>query len=98
MAGEWSHTREAYENARRNLEALGDSTLGEVYREWKAFEKAGNDVTVDAFDVPTPDDRDTLLDYIWQCCEEQATCDNGGFTAWICPFGCHTVSFSKEEI
>ncbi len=27
------------------------------------------------------------------------TCDNGGFNAWMCPFGCgcHTVSFGDEE-
>jgi hypothetical protein len=35
-----------------------------------------------------------LVDMIWAFAEQQRTCDNGGFNAWMCPYGCHTVPFS----
>lgn len=38
-----------------------------------------------------------LSEFIYEFTEEQSLCDNSGFEAWICPFGCHTVSFSREE-
>jgi hypothetical protein len=25
------------------------------------------------------------------------TCDNGGFNAWVCPYGCHTVPFDSPD-
>lgn len=37
--------------------------------------------------------HDILADQIWDWMEEQSTCDNGGFNAWCCPYGCHTVPF-----
>lgn len=40
---------------------------------------------------------DTLADYITERAETTATCDNGGFNAWVCPSGCHTVSFSSAD-
>ena len=35
---------------------------------------------------------------IWDKASELATCDNGGFNAWVCPFGCccHTVKFDLD--
>lgn len=40
--------------------------------------------------------KDAIVDDIWERASNLATCDNGGFNAWMCPFGCdcHTVSFS----
>lgn len=97
MAWEWSHTPEAYANARRNLGRLDDD-LRVIWAEWEAYD--GNDfddsVYPDALaraeDIP----HDVLADRIWEQMEEQATCDNGGWRAWACPFGCHTVSFDEE--
>lgn len=40
---------------------------------------------------------DVLADYVAERAEEHAMCDNGGFDAWVCPSGCHTVSFSSRE-
>ena len=34
---------------------------------------------------------------IWQFMKELRTCDNGGFNAYCCPYGCHTVSFDKLD-
>jgi hypothetical protein len=33
---------------------------------------------------------------IWDKCESQALCENGGHHAWACPFGCgcHLLSFN----
>jgi hypothetical protein len=42
-------------------------------------------------------EKDLLVDAIWEDMEEWRTCDNGGFNAWACPSGCHTVSFDSEE-
>jgi hypothetical protein len=42
---------------------------------------------------------DVLADFIWEKASEFATCDNGGFGAWMCPHGCgpHCVSFNPPE-
>ncbi len=37
-------------------------------------------------------------DAIWQyASEDLRTCDNGGYNAWMCPWGCHTVSFDGPD-
>jgi hypothetical protein len=36
---------------------------------------------------------DVLAESIWGWAESHAVCDNGGFNAWVCPTGCHRVSF-----
>ena len=43
--------------------------------------------------------KDTLADDIWERACELATCDNGGWNAWMCPYGCdpHAVPFSPEK-
>lgn len=38
--------------------------------------------------------KDVLVDDIWERASNLATCTNGGHDAWMCPFGCHMVSFS----
>lgn len=102
MAWSWSHTAEAYANAQKNLESQVRAWLEVVFAEWHAAEDLDsvspefneskyNVALADAKELPC----DALADFIWQQMSEQATCDNGGFDAWCCPYGCgcHTVSF-----
>ena len=99
MAWEWSHTIEAYVNAKHNLEDLDDETLHTVAVEWFAHGMNSNPddhvfccAEKSLAKVPNLD----LAYFIWEKTEELATCDNGGFNAWICPFGCHTVFFDRS--
>ena len=39
---------------------------------------------------------DILVDYIYEFASEQAECTNGGHEAYVCPYCCHLVSFSRE--
>lgn len=39
---------------------------------------------------------DILVDFIYEFAEEQAECSNGGHEAYVCPYNCHKVSFSRE--
>ncbi len=32
-----------------------------------------------------------LVGDIWQYAEQYATCDNGGWNLYMCPYGCHTI-------
>ena len=107
MSWGWSHTGEAYDNARQNLFDLDKSTLRVIYAEWRARHKDRGDGRGDfspntyavALAVSASLEHDVLVDSIWENMSEQATCDNGGFTAWACPYGCggHMVSFGREE-
>lgn len=40
---------------------------------------------------------DTLANEVSRKATEFATCTNGGFEAWVCPSGCHTVSLDPPE-
>jgi len=102
MTWSWSHTDEAYSNAYANVQALDSLTLQAVYAEWRAtkFDESGRaELDSGQYDEwlqaarSIPDDM--LANEIWQMASERATCDNGGFNAWICPEGCHTVSFDR---
>lgn len=106
MAWSWSHTDEAYENARLELDQKSTKWLMEVYVEWKCHyvDEYGNpemDITPEM--VAKAEDEakslpiSAIIDFIWERMSENATCDNGGFNAWACPFGCHTVSFGGDE-
>ena len=33
---------------------------------------------------------------IWNWSSELATCTNGGWNAWCCPFGCHLIPFNVK--
>jgi len=107
MAWSWSHSQEAYYDARDNVGQKSREWLEVCYAEWFA---AGVDdcgcIDGNSFDEEEysralenarelPDD--VLADHIWDQMQEMATCDNGGWNAWCCPSGCHTVSFSPEE-
>ena len=113
MSWEWSHTEEAYSDAFKNLCDLDRETLCVIMAEWDTeifnggeyldgfYDKRLQQLMEDKFES-----CETLARQIWiQCAESQEingqwfgrTCDNGGFNAWMCPHGCHTVPFSKEE-
>ena len=101
MSWEWSHTVEAYQDARDNLEALTMETLKEIYVEWKVHDK-NNDWELAAeidrqAEILTHSD---LFEYVWERMDEQRTCTNGGWYAWACPYGCecHTVAFNVENV
>jgi len=100
MSWEWSHSVEAYENAKRNLEKLDEDTLHIIAVEWFAYEFARGSDTPSKYDFDKAQeivDNSRNLDFcefIWEKMEQLALCDNGGWNAWACPFGCHTVSFS----
>lgn len=98
MAWEWSHSNEGIGNARTNLENTPKEELETIYAEWEASSKPNDsDEWIEAHDrgerIATRLTSDVLVDVIWEHAEEQRTCDNGGFKAWVCPYGCHTVSF-----
>lgn len=98
MAWSWSHTQEAYDNARDNLVGLDRDRLNIIYAEWEAL--VGDDDLDEnkyeaALDKAITIEVDILIDIIWVKVVHFATCDNGGFNAWVCPYGCHTVSFDE---
>ena len=111
MAWGWGHTPEAYSAAYNNLHSLDRDTLCIIMAEWdmEIFNEGEYDKYDERLAFLTGDELETcetLADKIWlQCSEEQKingtwygrTCDNGGFNAWVCPHGCHTVSFDDEE-
>lgn len=112
MAWEWSHTHEAYDNARMNLCGMAGKDLLTCWAEWKAWTGEGSSVMSDfdteKYKTAMKEGRALikqvgnqsvyvgLADDIWEKAAELRTCDNGGFRAWVCPYGCHTVSFDKN--
>lgn len=88
MARGWSHTAEAYANVRDNIHKQDREWLEECWLELQKM-KSLDYVHSIISDIP----NDILADSIWQFASKQRTCDNGGFNAWCCPHGCHTVPF-----
>lgn len=43
-------------------------------------------------------DLEDLISTIWDYTSQLSECDNGGFNAYICPFHCHSVSFSATKL
>lgn len=39
-----------------------------------------------------------LAEDIWNWSEQLRTCTNGGWDAWVCPFGCHWLAFNETEV
>lgn len=109
MAWSWSHTAEAYRAAELNLRNLDKETLEIIFAEWRAAQDKDGEVRdSNKFDQRKYDralkyakgmDTDCLADFIWEKAENAATCDNGGWQAWMCPSGCgcHCVPFSPPE-
>lgn len=106
MPWAWSHSPEAYANAEANLRSLPVEDLATIFAEWRAAQsKGGRIVDTDDFDPRRYrralawgllQDPEYLADWIWERASDLATCDNGGFHAWICLSGCHCVSFDSE--
>jgi hypothetical protein len=103
MAWEWSHTDEAYADARQHVERLPRRELLTILREW-AYEDRGDRTARmsirGAFRLPAgvrtlP--TDVLADMAWARAEAHRTCTNGGWDAYVCPYGCHTVPFDPPD-
>ena len=101
MAWDWSHSPEAYENAYENLHRQQREWLAEALAEFEATKMdygVDADLDLEAYERALEHARtlpnDTLADKVWEYAEALGICDDGGFTAWVCPHGCHTVSFS----
>jgi hypothetical protein len=107
MAWSWSHSPEAYVHAEANLRSLPPEDLATIFAEWRAAQSKGGVIRdTEDFDQrkyrralawASRQDPAFLADWIWERASEFATCDNGGFLAWMCPSGCHCVSFDSEE-
>ena len=103
MAWEWSHAPEAYTAARTNLENVEPSELRVIWAEWKAAiprQFGEHELDTDRYELALLDAGPLgpvrLASDIWERAAEYATCDNGGFNAHVCPFGCHTVPFDVD--
>jgi len=110
MSWEWSHTTEAYSNCRQNLQKLSNIALLEIWAEWKASKQEGYNWQFNQGKYSKAlrkarrllyrkDMREALEGNIWEWMAAEATCTNGGWKAWACPYGCgcHLVSFSLEK-
>lgn len=105
MSWEWSHTPDAYENARAHVRALDRADVECILSEWFAYDADGEDVALATFDRTNKRAHadverlgiDWGHDAIWERAEGLRTCDNGGHAAWLCPWGCHTVPFAPPE-
>lgn len=105
MVWEWSHTQEAYDNVKENINSLSVESKHEIYAEWMAFKcvNAEDDgggpwcnICYNYTAHHSPDKMPSDIEQvIYDYAEEAANCDNGGFDAWVCPYGCHTVPFGK---
>jgi hypothetical protein len=103
MAWEWSHTEEAYENVRENIKNVGGDTKMVVYAEWQAWHVNHSDEELDDTSwcgdcynnvINNPENLPSDIDQvIYDKARNYTTCDEGGFMAWICPYGCHVVPF-----
>ena len=110
MAWSWSHSGEAYENVKANIEAKPREWLEVVWAEWVAaipHPRFGIDFHADldtrkyalALIRAKRKTNEQLAQFIWERTESLATCTNGGWEAWCCPFGCgcHMVPFDLTE-
>ena len=103
MAWEWSHTQEAYDNFANNVRKLDRDTLQVLYAEWHAFDENetadfNSEKYKEARNTASRLPTDILARFVIEKATEQALCDNGGFNAWACPYGCpsHLVSFDPQ--
>lgn len=95
MAWEWSHTDEAYRDAQENVQHLSKKTLLVILREWsyEDMEKSGKNPSFRLHKGVRKLPKDVLADAVWERMEELRACTNGGWEAYCCPDGCHTVPF-----
>ncbi|MGL5921942.1 hypothetical protein [Chroococcidiopsis sp.] len=110
MVWEWSHSYEACENARQNLDLMSHEdlaiTLAEISAsQWYKVSIGGScskDFEHDLYKRRLARhklrSKDQLSDRIWEIAERMRNCDNGGRRLWMCPFGCHTVSCTLDPL
>ena len=101
MSWEWSHTNEAYRDAELNLQDMPIDELRIIWAEWYARDGSSldDDKYYEALELAKDMCAASLTAIIWDNASEQRTCDNGGFNAWLCPFGCgpHLVAFDRHS-
>ena len=109
MSWEWSHTAEGIQNARDNLFDLPLEDPAVIYSEIQVarYDEESN-TYIEAWDGKDSKkyekvllkartmDTETLAEAIWEFMESFRTCDRGGYNAYCCPYGCHTVPFDRE--
>ena len=62
---------------------------GDTYFDNDDFKKKTDELTKFCLD------QETLADVLFDEAEQLRTCENGGHRAWVCPYGCHTVSLDS---
>ena len=104
MVWEWSHTAEAYENARQQIAAQDRDWLAVCWAEIQARgsrEDYPDGFNSEAYETALKHSAslasDDLADAIWDFSADQRDCTNGGWAAHCCPWGCHTVPFDPVE-
>ena len=110
MVWEWSHTDDAYQNAQDNLYKLDVFDLYDIWSEIQTCYASNIDNEYPTQDTTSFNEslfqqfisisyklsKDSLIHSIWEFMNDFRTCDNGGFNAHCCPYGCHTVSFDGD--
>ena len=103
----WSHTAEAYANAELQVQAKDRKWLVECWAEIQCdtggAEEYGEPEFSEALFAKATNDAEEMDDAalaaaIWEYAQELSTCDNGGYNAHCCPWGCHTVPFDPVEL
>lgn len=104
MAWSWSHTPDGIQNVLDNISKLSDAQLATIFGEWCAStpgtdsfnEKVYHRARKVAYRLIEEGCRDVLIEVVQTRTENLGLCTNGGHYAWVCPYGCHFVSFSPE--
>ena len=107
MTWNWNHTPEAYDNVYYNISQLPLETLQVIAAEIRTFKQISKAIRkyydnwdTDIYNIKLREvsnlSADILVDYIYEFASEQAECTNGGHEAYVCPYNCHLVSFSRE--
>jgi hypothetical protein len=93
MSWQWSHTQEAYDNVRENIFNLNRKTILICLREFRYKETGSFRLDYNERRMS----KESLAELLWDKVQELKLCSNGGHRAYICPDGCHTVSFDLER-
>ena len=108
MAWEWSHTDQAYAAAESNIRDLSRAELLTILREWAHRDRVDGDILRVRLGAKRPGGfrlpvgmrqlaTDALADIVWERASELRTCTSGGHDAYVCPYGCHMVSFDRDD-
>lgn len=116
MAWEWSHTQEAYQAVRNQIDRKAEKAQNgdRDEQEWltvvcaeidvkdcdllfAAWNKRYRKALYSNTRLAGTDGWQALATKIWDFAQDKATCDNGGWNAWVCPDGCHTIPFTDPE-